>query len=95
MVLVNTIGQKERLEARVGAEQKQLFQQAANLLGRSLTDFIVSTLQEAASRIVQEHEILRLVQKDKRTFISSLVNPPKPSKRLMKAAERYKKQVVK
>ena len=36
----------QRLEARVNSEQKELFQGAADLLGRSLTDFIVSTLQK-------------------------------------------------
>ena len=32
-----------RLEARISTDQKQFFQQAAYLLGRSLTDFIIGT----------------------------------------------------
>ncbi|HYW47569.1 MAG TPA: DUF1778 domain-containing protein [Bryobacteraceae bacterium] len=47
-----------RLEARLTDEQKALFQHAADLTGRSLTEFVVSSAQEAAARTVREHEVL-------------------------------------
>jgi len=83
-----------RLEARISANQKQLFQQAAYLLGRPLTDFVISTLQEAALRIIQEHELLRLLDQDRELFVQSLIKPPLPNKRLIKAAKRYQKKVI-
>jgi len=49
---------KRRLETRVTAEQKRLFQRAADLTGRSLTDFILNSAQEVAARIVREHDVL-------------------------------------
>lgn len=83
-----------RLEARVSLDQKQLFQQAANLLGRPLTDFMISVLQEAALRVIREHEIIRLVEQDRQIFIQSLISPPLPGKRLIKAAKRYQNIVT-
>ena len=83
-----------RLEARVSVDQKQLFQQAASLLGRPLTDFIVSTLREAALRVIQEHAIIKLAIQDQQAFVQSLVNPPLPTRRLAKAAQRYQKTII-
>ena len=83
-----------RLEARVSANQKQLFQQAAHLLGRPLTDFVISTLQEVSLRVIQEHELLKLLDQDRQLFAQSLIKPPLPNKPLIKAAQRYQKEVV-
>lgn len=83
----------ERLEARISPEQKILFQRAANFLGRSLTDFAVNTLQEAAIHIIKEHEILHLAFEDQEVFIHALLYPAKPSSRLSKAVRRYKKGI--
>lgn len=84
---------KERLEARINSEQKNLFQQAADLSGRSLTDFAISALLEVAKRIIQEHKIIRLSLQDQHTFATALSKPPKPNKRLLQAAKRYEKEV--
>lgn len=84
----------DRLEARISTSQKQLFQQAAYLLGRPLTDFVVNTLQQAALQIIQEHELLRLLDQDRQLFAKSLMKPPSPSNRLIKATRRYRKEVI-
>lgn len=79
-----------RLEARVSAEEKELLQYAADLQGRSLTEFLVSCAHDAAQKTVQEHEILELSAKDRKAFVSAILRPPAPGKRLKKAARRYK-----
>ncbi len=83
----------ERLEARISLAQKNLFQQAAALCGRSLTDFAISALLESAKRIIKEHHIIELTGEDQKIFIEALHNPPKPNKRLLKAVERYHKNI--
>jgi uncharacterized protein (DUF1778 family) len=40
----------ERLEARLTADQTDLFKRAASLRGVTLTDFVVSSVHEAAVR---------------------------------------------
>jgi uncharacterized protein (DUF1778 family) len=78
-----------RLEARLTIEQKVMFQRAADLTGRSLTDFVVSSAQEVAVRTVREHEVLTLSGRDRRIFMDALLKPPSAGKRLRQAASRY------
>jgi uncharacterized protein (DUF1778 family) len=79
----------ERLEARVTRELKQLIEQAAELEGRSITDFIVASTQAAARRVIQERELLKLGARDREVFVQALMNPPKPNEKLRQAVRRY------
>ena len=79
----------ERLEARISPDQKALFQRAAALQGRSLTDFVVSSVQEAAARTIEEMEIIRLTARDSRVFAEALLHPRAPNEKLRAAARRY------
>lgn len=79
-----------RLEARVSPETKALLQKAADLEGRSLTDFIVTTAQAEAYRVIERHQTLKLTIEDSEAFIDALLNPPKPNAALQAAALRYK-----
>ncbi len=59
----------ERLEARISKEQKELFQRAADLQGRSLTDFVIASVLDAAKRAIKEHEIMMLSVRDREVFV--------------------------
>ncbi|GAA3102594.1 hypothetical protein GCM10010520_54670 [Rhizobium viscosum] len=80
----------ERLETRVTAEQKNLIEQAAALQGRSVTDFVLTSVQEAAQRAIQEHQRLDLSVRDSQTFVEALVNPPSVNDRLRETVRRYR-----
>ena len=79
----------ERLEARVNRATKALFQKAAEIEGRSLTDFVVHSVMEAAKRTVQANEFMHLTQRDRIAFVEALLNVPAPNARLRKAARRH------
>jgi len=66
-----------RLEARISPVQKALFQQAAALTGRTLSDLVVESTQDAATKIIQDHTIIRLSQEDQAAFVQALLNPPR------------------
>ncbi|OUL35534.1 hypothetical protein BV372_10830 [Nostoc sp. T09] len=85
----------ERLEARLTREQKELLQWAADLEGRTVTDFVVSHAQEAAVRTIEEHTIIKLNREDSIAFIDSLLNPPalQPDAPLTRAISRYKESM--
>ena len=85
---------RERLEARLTQEQKRVLMRAAALQGRSLTDFVVSSAQEAALRVIEVHESIRLGERDRRAFVDALLNPRAPGKRLRTAARRFKLDTV-
>jgi uncharacterized protein (DUF1778 family) len=83
----------ERLEARISKEQKELFQRAAELQGRTLTDFVISSVLDAAKRAIQEHEMMTLSVRDREVFVEALLNPPDPSNKLQAAAQRYRQKM--
>ncbi len=79
----------ERLEARLSRKQKALIQHAADLAGRSLTDFILSASQEAANKVIREHEVITLTAQESENFVNALMKPPAPNVALQKAAKRH------
>lgn len=84
----------ERLEARISSDKKRLLKNAAELSGRTLTDFVVHSAYEAAVRVIQEYQQLHLSTNDRDIFIQALLNPPAPSANLLKAEKKYKKDIV-
>ena len=81
-----------RLEARVSATQKSLLQQAAALSGRTLSEFVVASAQDAARRVIAEHESIRLSREEQLAFVKALLNPPQPNARLKRAAKVYRQR---
>ncbi len=82
---------EDRLEARVSTALKRLFQKAAYLEGTTLTEFVVNSVHAAAKRVIHDHEVITLGQRDRAVFIKSLLNPAEPNQRLQRAFERYRK----
>ena len=82
-----------RLEARVSPETKALLQKAADLEGRTLTDFVVASVQAEAYRVIEQHQTLKLSIEDSEAFVDALLNPPKPNNALKAAALRYKQAI--
>ena len=82
----------ERLEARISKAQKTLFVRAATVQGRSLTDFLIASVQEAAERALRAHDVLTLSERDRKIFVAALVKPATPGKALRQAVRHYKKR---
>ncbi|MEM8832147.1 MAG: DUF1778 domain-containing protein [Cyanobacteria bacterium P01_G01_bin.19] len=87
--MVKSNNQSARLEARVDPELKARWQQAADLEGRSLTDFIISSMEESSERVIQRHQRMKLDRQDSRDFVEAIINPPEPNTRLIEAARKY------
>jgi uncharacterized protein (DUF1778 family) len=80
-----------RLEARISTELHTMVKRAAEIQGRSLTDFVVSALQEAAQRAIEQGEVVRLSLSDSERFAQALLSPPDPSPVLERAFARRRK----
>ena len=83
----------KRLDARVTSEEKQLFERAAALTGRSTTGFVVSSVLEAARRVIREHESMQLGARDREAFVAALRGEPEPNAALQRAARDYEETV--
>jgi uncharacterized protein (DUF1778 family) len=79
----------ERLEARISREQKALFQRAAELQGRTLSDFVIASVHEAAVRTIEETPVIHLNAEESRLFAEALLNPREPNARLKSTVKRY------
>lgn len=49
-----------RLEARITTDLHSMLKRAAELQGRTMTDFVVSAVQDAAQRAIEQAEVIRL-----------------------------------
>jgi uncharacterized protein (DUF1778 family) len=84
------LAKQRRIAARVTDEQYALFQRVAAMQGRSLTDFVVSTLQEKAVQTVETLEIIRLNASESRKLAEALLGPPRePNEALLAAKKLY------
>ena len=72
---------RARLEARVSAEQKALFERAAALQGLSLTDFLVQSAQAAAWRRTWSTSVERTESVLRRSTRACAIAPPSAEQR--------------
>jgi uncharacterized protein (DUF1778 family) len=80
-----------RLEARLTLEQKHRLQRAAALEGRTLTDFIVRSVELAADKTIRRHEESVLNARESEAFVAALLEPGAPNQSLRDAAEHYRR----
>ena len=78
-----------RLEARLSADALAVIKRAAELQGRSLSDFVVAAAQEMAQRTIEETSVIRLSLEDQRRFVDLLINPPEANLALQRAAQAH------
>ena len=87
--MATTTDPTARLEARLPANIYATLKRAAELKGRSLSDFVVSAAHEAAQKAIEEEGVIRLSAEDQRLFAEALINPPKPNAALKRARRRH------
>lgn len=85
------VRKNDRLEVRVSPVQKALAQEAAALQGRTLSDFVAGSVQQAAEQVIREHKVVTLTAEDSRAFAEALLAPAAPNEALRALAERYKR----
>ena len=74
------------------AAQKSLIERAAALQGRSVTDFVLASVQDAARRTIEEHSQLTLSVRDSEAFVDALLNPRPVNDRLRDTVRRYRER---
>jgi uncharacterized protein (DUF1778 family) len=84
-----------RLEARVSADALAVLKRAAEIQGRSLSDFVVTAAQEAANKTIAETQIVRLSIEDQQALAQALLNPSEPAPALRRARDAHRRIVLK
>ena len=88
MTTIKTSAVTARLQARISTELHAQLKRAAELQGRTMTDFVVAAVQDAAQRAIEQAEVMRLSLGDQACFAQALLSPPQPSPALQRAFAR-------
>ncbi len=76
-----------RINLRTSGDAKALIERAAAYMGTTVSAFMLQNAYEAAKRVVAEHEVIMLTQRDFEQFARALEKPPAPTaalKRLLR-----------
>lgn len=88
---MSTTTSTARLEARISTDLHAMLKRAAELQGRTMTDFVVAAVQDAARRAIEQADIVRLSMADQECFAQALLSPPQPTSALKRAFTRRNK----
>ena len=83
-----------RFEARITPELHAMLRRAAQIQGRTLTDFAIESLQSSANQAIEQAEVIRLSRKDQIAFANLLLNPRPMNAALKRAAESHARLVT-
>ena len=84
----------ERVEARIAPDVLEVVRRAAEIEGRSVSDFVVGAAQEAARRTIEQTQIIRLSMQEQQRFADLMLNPPDLSPAMARAAKAHKKLIA-
>lgn len=74
-----------RLEARISTDLHAILKRAAELQGSVMTDFVVSAVQDASQRAIEQAKVIRLSLADQECFVQALLPPAQPASALERA----------
>ncbi len=80
-----------RLEARISTSLHSMLKRAAQLQGRTMTDFVIDAVQTAARSTIEKADLVSLTLADQEAFAQALLSPPKPKPALKRAFASRKK----
>jgi len=94
MATPNTIPATARLEARISVDLHASLKRAAELQGRTMSDFVISAVQEAARLAIDQADSMKLSAQDQQAFAKALLNPDKPNAAMKRAFDRRGRLLV-
>ena len=88
---MKSTARQERFEARIREDEKRTLERAAELSGRSLTDFVMGSAHAAALETIERYEGMVLTDpRDREAFVAAMLKPAALSRTLKAAAARYR-----
>lgn len=79
-----------RLEARIAPDVLAAVKRAAEIEGRSVSDFVVDAARHAATRTIEETHVIRLSLADQMQVAAVLAAPPASSAGLDRAVDAHR-----
>lgn len=79
----------KRIEARIKPDILLLVQRAAEMKGRSVSEFVVAAAENAARETLEEAYTIHLSVENQKRFVDLLINPPEPDDALQRAKQSH------
>ncbi|HEU0258237.1 MAG TPA: DUF1778 domain-containing protein [Burkholderiales bacterium] len=86
--------ERGRITARVPQDVQDTLEQAAELQGATLNQFVVQAALSEARRVIERDRVIHLTSVDAAFLLNLLEKPPAPNARLRKAFRAYKKRTL-
>lgn len=83
-----------RIEARIAPETLGLVRRAAEMEGRSVSEFVVAAAGEAARRAIERDQVIRLSVADQQRFADVLLAPSDPHDTMRQAEAAHRALIV-
>lgn len=82
-----------RFEGRMSPFALEMVKRAAEIQGRSVSDFIATAAQQIAQKTIEDMSEIKLSMEAQRAFAEAIVNPPKPGPALRRAVETHRRLI--
>ena len=82
-----------RVEARIAPDSLAVVRRAAELQGRSISDFLVAAALKDAHQTIEDAQIIRLSVDDQHRFADRLLNPPPLAPAMQRALSARKRLI--
>lgn len=86
-----TTSDKEWISARVSSQVAEALNEAADLCGATLSNFVVQAALREAQRVIDREKTIPMSTKDVAMLLDLLDNPPPPNAALSRAFQRFMK----
>lgn len=83
-----------RVEARIAPDALAIVRRAAELQGRSVSDFLVAAALKDAHQTIEDAQIIRLSVDDQQRFADLLLNPPTLAPAMQRALKARKRLIA-
>ena len=79
-----------RVDIKTSKVAKATLEQAASVLGTTLSAFMLESALTKARKVIAETKLIHLCQKEAERFSAALLNPPNPNKKLKDLFKKHK-----
>jgi uncharacterized protein (DUF1778 family) len=90
---MNAPAERGRITARVSSQIAEKLQEAADLTGATLNQFLVQAALEKAHIVIEREQVIRYTREDAAMLIGLIDAPPRANAALSKAFKKFKSKV--
>lgn len=91
--MAQTRTRSERIEARTTPDTLAIVRRAAEIQGRSVSEFVVAAAEQAARKALEDEHVIRLSADDQVRFVEALLNPLPANPAMLRAFEHHRRLI--